>query len=216
MYQIVLASGSPRRREILNQVGISHTVLVSRAEEVKREGETPEELVKRLSREKASEVAGRVAGPAVIIGADTVVVQDGMVLGKPGTPERAKEMLTRLAGNIHSVYTGVCTVIQNEDGTKEEISFAERSEVELYPMTESQIQEYAQCGEPLDKAGAYAIQGRFAVYIHRIDGNYDNIVGLPVSQLYQRVYEAGIDLYTGRMLSDRLNGYATGRKIIFL
>ena len=189
MYQIVLASGSPRRREILNQVGISHTVLVSRAEEVKREGETPEELVKRLSREKASEVAGRVAGPAVIIGADTVVVQDGMVLGKPGTPERAKEMLTRLAGNIHSVYTGVCAVIQNEDGTKEEISFAERSEVEVYPMSDEQIWDYIKTKEPMDKAGAYGIQGRFAAYIKGIEGDYNNVVGLPIGRLYQELYK---------------------------
>ena len=200
MYRIILASGSPRRREILERVGIPFTVCVSGAEETRIEGETPERLVERLSRKKALEAADNAQAPAVVIGADTVVAKGHRILGKPETRERAAQMLREIAGGVHEVYTGVCAVILQEGGEKSLISFAEKSTVTVCPMTESQIEEYAASKEPLDKAGAYAIQGKFALYIARIEGNYDNIVGLPVSRLYQEVLKAGIDLKTGRKI----------------
>lgn len=197
MYQIVLASGSPRRHEILNQVGIRHTVLPNSGEELTKEGETPEEMVIRLSYNKASFAAEDIPAPAVIIGADTVVVHRGEILGKPGTHQKAGEMVGSLAGDLHEVVTGVCAIIKEEDGGNRAISFSEKSGVEVCPMKEEQIAAYAATDEPLDKAGAYAVQGEFAIYIKKIDGNFDNIVGLPVSRLYQEVYAAGIDLKTG-------------------
>ncbi len=198
MYQIILASASPRRREILERVGIPFTVCVSGSQETRIEAEAPDEMVIRLSREKALETADRAQAPAVVIGADTVVAKGNQILGKPGTADRAVQMLTELSGRTHEVYTGVCAVILHEDGQREVLSFAERSTVAVCAMTREQIEEYAACGEPLDKAGAYAIQGKFALYIDRIEGSYDNIVGLPVSRLYREVLGAGIDLKTGR------------------
>lgn len=197
MYQVILASGSPRRRELLNQVGIRHIVMPGGGEETRIQGETPEELVTRLARMKANSVEEDIKGPVVIIGADTVVACGGEILGKPKVPGVAAEMVAKLAGGVHEVYTGVCALIKEESGEVKEICFSEKSLVEVYPMNKGQIEAYAESGEPLDKAGAYAIQGKFALYIKKIEGNFDNIVGLPVSRLYHEVYRAGIDLKTG-------------------
>lgn len=195
MYQIILASGSPRRKEILEQVGVSFTIKVSDKEEP-MDQTNPELLVKELSMMKAKDVASSILAPAIIIGADTVVALDGVIFGKPKNKEHAKEMLKKMQNNTHKVYTGVCILIKEEDGTTREISFAQASKVMVAPLNESQIEAYIDTNEPMDKAGAYAIQGKFAPYILGIEGDYYNIVGLPISAIYQNLYKNGIDLFT--------------------
>ncbi len=140
-----------------------------------------------LSRQKAEEVASGCSQGTMVIGADTVVAAEGEILGKPGTPERAVRMIERLQGRSHQVYTGVTVLLCLGGGRTHGITFAECTDVHVYPMTEGEINEYASCGEPLDKAGAYGIQGRFAAYIKGIDGDYSNVVGLPLGRLCQEI-----------------------------
>lgn len=182
---VVLASGSPRRRELLAQIGIEPEIIPSRVEEHTDETE-PDRIVMELSRLKAEDVACRCPAGTLVIGADTVVAVDGQVLGKPGTPERAREMIGLLQGKVHQVYTGVTLLLAEQDGLHG-CTFSEKTDVYVYPMTDEEIQEYAGCGEPLDKAGAYGIQGRFAVFIQKIDGDYDNVVGLPLGRMYHEL-----------------------------
>ncbi len=198
-YRIVLASGSPRRKEILAQIGAAFEVIVSDCDE-KTERREPEALVKELSAQKAAAVAEKVSGAAVVIGADTIVAFRGEILGKPKDTEDARRMLAMLAGNVHQVYTGVSLILKEETGESRTITFAECSEVDVEAMTARQIAEYVATGEPADKAGAYAIQGKFAPHIRGIRGDYYNIVGLPVAGIYRRLYEAGIDLKTGEKI----------------
>lgn len=198
-YRIILASGSPRRKEILAQIGASYDVIVSDCDETINCTE-PETLVKELSKRKAEAVAEHVTGAAVIIGADTVVAYDGKILGKPKNAEDAKRMITMLSGKAHQVYTGVSLIIKEETGESKIITFAECSEVEVEPMTERQIAEYIATGEGADKAGSYAVQGIFAAHIKGIKGDYFNIVGLPVAGIYKRLYGAGIDLKSGEKI----------------
>ncbi len=200
MYKIILASGSPRRKEILEQVGVKFTVLSSDKEEIITK-EKPEEIVKELAGVKARDIAEKVEGKAIIIGADTMVAIDGQVLGKPKNEVDARAMLQMLQGNRHQVYTGVFVIIKS-DVKRDEfnaaediiISFAEKTEVWVYPMKRKQIDKYIATGEPFDKAGAYGIQGKFAVNIEKIEGDYYNIVGFPIAKLYTRLYEEGIDI----------------------
>lgn len=198
-YRIILASGSPRRKEILAQIGADFEVIVSDCEE-NTESREPDQLVKELAERKAAAVAEKIAGASVVIGADTVVAFQGAILGKPKDMEDAGRMIAMLAGNVHQVYTGVSLVIKEENGEYETITFAECSEVIVEPMTERQIAEYTATGESADKAGAYAIQGKFAPHIKGIRGDYYNIVGLPVAGIYRRLYEIGIDLKTGEKI----------------
>lgn len=198
-YQMVLASGSPRRKEILAQIGASCDVIVSDCDE-STQVKTPEELVKELSGRKAEAVAEKLQGAAVIIGADTVVVYQGTVLGKPKDRKDAKRMLTMLSGKVHQVYTGVTLIIKEATGESRTVVFAECSEVEVNAMTERQIEAYLDTGEGTDKAGSYAVQGIFAAHIKGIKGDYFNIVGLPVAGIYQRLHEMGIDLKTGEKI----------------
>ena len=196
MYKVVLASNSPRRKEILAQVGIEFVVVPSDKEEVITK-ENPVDVVKELSRMKAADVAEKVADQAIIIGADTIVVKDGQILGKPKDTEDAKQTLTMLQNGAHSVYTGVTVLVKtrSEEGYDiKEIQFAEETKVNLYPMTEEQITEYIDTKEPMDKAGSYAIQGRFAVYIRGIEGDYYNVVGFPIARFYQELKKAGITI----------------------
>lgn len=185
-WHVVLASASPRRRELLGQIGIEPEIRPSRMEESSEES-SPEGLVMELSRQKAEEVASGCSQGTMVIGADTVVVAEGEILGKPGTPERAVRMIERLQGRSHQVYTGVTVLLCLGRGRTHGITFAECTDVHVYPMTEGEINEYASCGEPLDKAGAYGIQGRFAAYIKGIDGDYSNVVGLPLGRLCQEI-----------------------------
>ncbi len=130
---------------------------------------------------------------AAVLGADTVVAFEGQILGKPENEADALRMLRMLSGNTHSVFTGV-TVIAGNGREKRIISFAEETKVTMYPMTEEQIQAYVETKEPMDKAGAYGIQGKCAIYIEKIEGDYNNVVGLPVAALYQKLTKSGIEI----------------------
>ena len=182
--ELVLASGSPRRRELLAQIGLTPRVMVSGCEETSKETQ-PDKLVMELSLEKARDVAEKCPAGALVIGADTVVAVDGTILGKPGTPERAAQMIRTIAGRTHQVYTGVTLIAVCADQRLVTRTFAECTNVQVYAMSEEEILDYANCGEPLDKAGAYGIQGRFAAHIRGIEGDYSNVVGLPLGRLCQ-------------------------------
>ena len=205
--RLVLASASPRRRELLSQIGLEFTVMPSTKEENAKTTEAGA-LVQELSRQKAVDIWEQLSGgqgqnpdadqeqiseetqepnlngkrqpELLVIGADTVVCCEGKILGKPHSREAAAEMLTALQGRSHEVYTGVTLYSQSET-----VTFFECTQVEFYPMTEVEISEYIDSKEPMDKAGAYGIQGRAAVFIRSIHGDYNNVVGLPVAALWQ-------------------------------
>lgn len=189
MKKIVLASGSPRRKELLERIGVKFEIQKAEREE-RITSLVPEEVVKELSMQKAEEVALRCDGD-LIIGADTVVAVKGQILGKPKDRADALRMLRLLQGTEHQVITGVAALLKETGKT---VSFAEVTKVHVYPMTEEQMERYIDTGESMDKAGAYGIQGRFAAYVSGIEGDYNNVVGLPVGRLYQEVLNAGMDL----------------------
>jgi len=186
--KLILASASVRRAEILHDAGLSFAVLSSVVDETPMAGESPAELVQRLADAKAELVAARAAGPAIVIAADTEVVLDGQVLGKPRTSEDARQMLTKLSGRRHSVLTGV-TLVRLPD--IERRSFVETTHVQFAQIPDEEITRYLATGEPFDKAGSYAIQGRAGRYVPRIEGCYFNIVGLPLARLCQELQELG-------------------------
>lgn len=198
-YEIILASGSPRRRDLLNQIGVQYRVCVSECDESSEESD-PAALVALLAERKAAAVAKKAACPSVIIGSDTVVALENTILGKPQNAERASQMLHRISGKQHKVYTGVCVIIKEKDGTKRTRVFSEEATVHIAELTDLQIEEYIKTGEPFDKAGAYACQGNFATYVKRIEGDYNTIVGLPLAALYECLYREGINLRTGETL----------------
>ncbi len=177
MAEIILASASPRRKELLSTAGLEFTVRVADVEEVIDENATPDEVVMSLALQKAQAVA-QADPTATVIGADTVVVLDGEILGKPENEQNAIEMLTALSGRSHTVYTGVAII----NGKKIK-NFCEATQVEFFPLTEDEIRSYVATGEPMDKAGAYGIQGKGCVLVRKIDGDYFNVVGLPVSRV---------------------------------
>ena len=189
MRKIILASASPRRKELLKQIGVEFSIEKAAGEEVLTT-DIPTEAVKELACQKAREIADKYDAD-VIIGADTVVAAAGQILGKPKDAEDAVRMITMLQGCAHEVITGVTVILKKE---KKEICFAEATTVHVFPMTEAQIRTYVDSKEPMDKAGAYGIQGRFAAYVSGIEGDYNNVVGLPVGRLYQELLRAGIDL----------------------
>jgi len=186
MKRIILASQSPRRRELLTQIGLKFEVIPSTVEEVITSA-NPVEVVQELAQQKARDV-GEVAGremakdSLLVIGADTIVVYEGKILGKPEDKEDAVRMLTMLQGKEHSVYTGVALL-----SGEQEIVFAEETRVQMCPMTPEEILWYVNTGEPMDKAGAYGIQGLCARFIRQIQGDYNNVVGLPVGRIYQEL-----------------------------
>src|SRR5215472_18725532 len=186
--RLVLASASPRRAEILRDAGYHFTVLSSAIDETPHPEESPEDLVLRLAQTKADLAAARAVGPAILIAADTEVVLDGRVFGKPRSSDDARRMLTKLSGRTHAVLTGVC-LIRLPDA--ERISFVETTLVTFSPLSEEEITRYLATGEPHDKAGAYAIQGYAARYIPRIEGCYFNVVGLPLARLQHSLTELG-------------------------
>ncbi len=218
--RIILASASPRRRELLKQVGLWPEIMPSRADETIGQL-PPEEMVKALSYRKAREVAVRLfpqkskeaaeellsqkseeaaeellsqkskgtAADAVVIGADTVVAVDGEILGKPKSHADAVRMLELIQGRTHHVYTGVTLYFA---AAEETVTFVEQTEVEVYPMTVEQIERYIATGEPMDKAGAYGIQGSFAAYVKGIRGDYNNVVGLPTARVCQELAARGL------------------------
>ena len=186
---IILASASPRRQELLQQIGCAFQVVVSHAEEEKGQHIDPEELVQGNAHRKAAAVAaGHPEQP--VLGADTVVALDGHIYGKPRNADEACQMLARLSGRTHRVSTGIALVWKDTCWRA-----VETTEVTFAPMSAAEIAAYAATGEPLDKAGAYAVQGRAAAFIEGIRGSYSNVVGLPLHCLCMLARKAGIDLY---------------------
>lgn len=196
MKKIVLASASPRRRELLSQVGVTFEVMPADGEERITSTE-PSKVVEELSYQKAMFTAkalekqnGHVPEGFAVIGADTIVSYEGRILGKPSGKEDAVQMLRMLQGNTHQVYTGV-TILAEENGSWKSLTFFERTDVIFYPATDEEITAYVESGDPMDKAGSYGIQGRFAIHIKGIHGDYNNVVGLPVARLYQELKKLG-------------------------
>ena len=196
MEKIILASSSPRRRELMAQAGFAFEVLVSEADET-IETETPGEMVEVLSERKAAAVAeeikrqGFAEDSVLLVGADTMVAIDGKKLGKPKDEKGAEEMLEELSGRTHQVYTGVTLIrlkkAENGSILQESRTFSEGTDVSFYPLTKEEIRSYIATGEPMDKAGAYGIQGKAAVFVKEIKGDYNNVVGLPIARLYQEL-----------------------------
>ena len=192
---IVLASGSPRRKELLAKTGLKFSVVVSGGEE-KAETSDPAETVEKLSLDKASAVADLLQAekePQLIIGADTVVACDGEILGKPSDREDAFRMLWKLQGQTHQVYTGV-TLLKKKKHTWQAHTFSEKTDVQFYPVSREELLAYIETGEPMDKAGSYGIQGGFGIYVKGICGDYNNVVGLPVGRLVYELKKLGIDI----------------------
>ena len=186
--KLILASASARRAEILRDAGLSFVVLSSAVDETPYENESPHDLVARLASAKAELAAARAIGPAIVIGADTVISLDGHVLGKPRSSDDARHMLEKLSGRTHSVVTGVA-LIRLPDS--EHRTFVESTLVHFAALSAEQITRYLATGEPHDKAGAYAIQGHAGRFIPRIEGCYFNVVGLPLSRLYHALIDLG-------------------------
>jgi nucleoside triphosphate pyrophosphatase len=186
--KLILASASARRAEILRDAGLSFVVLSSAIDETPYSNESPNDLVERLALAKAELVAARAIGPAIIIGADTVISLDGHILGKPRSTDDARRMLEKLSGRTHSVVTGIA-LIRIPDAERR--TFVESTLVHFAALTSEEILRYLATGEPHDKAGSYAIQGHAGRFIPRVEGCYFNIVGLPLSRLYHALVELG-------------------------
>lgn len=181
---IILASKSPRRQELLTQAGIPYIVEPSEVEEVITKI-SPWDVVMELASQKAKDIANRHRSEdVVIVGADTIVAYATDILGKPHTEQEAIQMLMRLRGAVHQVYTGVSIICPVSAIQK---TFVEKTEVEFYPMTEQEVLDYVRTGDCMDKAGAYGIQTSFCIYVKQIWGDYNNVVGLPVARLYQEL-----------------------------
>lgn len=211
MNKIILASASPRRKELLSQIGFSFEIITSDAEEITKSS-LPQDMVEELSYMKAADVFQKLSEEKktgkVIIGADTVVSCGGRVLGKPKDKQHAFEMLSLLQGRKHYVYTGV-TLLKSKGASSESdvssgliatspnkgasaeaydsITFHEATAVHVYPMSAEEIWKYIETGIPMDKAGSYGIQGEFAAFIKGIEGDYFNVVGLPIGRVYQEL-----------------------------
>ena len=203
--RIILASQSPRRKELLEKVGIEFEIIPSQVEE-NVQAQTPSQVAQELALLKARDVmemckARGLDERIIVIGADTVVAQGDLVLGKPCDEDEAVWMIKQLQGNTHQVYTGVAICVSEKaDGsimetnlvekTSEqikEISFAQKTDVTVYEMDDTEIKSYVDSGEPMDKAGAYGIQGKFCAFVEKIDGDYNNVVGLPISRVYHEL-----------------------------
>ena len=204
MKKIILASASPRRKELLRQIGLIFEVVPSEIEEDVKDGEEPREHVLRLARLKAQEIA-RDQDSAVIIGADTIVVLGGEILGKPKDEEEAFAMLSQMSGRVHRVFTGFC-VLDASDGS--EYSEAVESKVRFKHLTPEEIRGYIKTDEPMDKAGAYAVQGRGSYMIKEIQGSYTNVVGLPLCELVEVLSRVKvIDLFPEGFEGSRVRGF---------
>ncbi|HKF26059.1 MAG TPA: Maf family protein [Candidatus Acidoferrum sp.] len=186
--KLILASASPRRAEVLRAAGIPFSVLSSAVDETPLPGEPAADMVRRLATAKAELVAARAVGPAIVIAADTVVVLDGAVMGKPRTSDDARQMLLKLSGRTHSVITGVA-LIRLPDAERRE--FTDITQVHFTALSDAEIVKYLASGEPFDKAGAYAIQGLAGRFIPRVDGCYYNVVGLPLARLCKALSSLG-------------------------
>ncbi len=179
---MILASKSPRRRELLALITEDFKIIPAMGDEILPDGISPKDAVILLAQQKAREIYASHKGE-VIISADTVVAAEGKILGKPKDTDDATGMLKLLSGSVHSVFTGVCVISENG----EEKSFAEETTVEFYPLSDKEILNYVATGEPMDKAGAYGIQDRGALLVKAIKGDYYNVMGLPVGRLYREL-----------------------------
>lgn len=199
MYKIILASESPRRKEILDTMGIRYRCITANVTETSQETD-PERLVQALAALKSEavldkeELCSEEYQEAIIIGADTMVFYQGQALGKPKDQEDAYRMLRMLSDGVHEVITGVSILIKNAGDRIERVSFAVCTGVYVLPLTDAQIRDYIETGEPMDKAGAYGIQGRFGMFIRKIDGDYYNVVGFPIAGIYETLLSKGIDI----------------------
>lgn len=197
--KIILASVSPRRKELLTQIGLEFEVMPSNAQE-ETKSEEPAQMVQELSMLKADAVFETLSSEkkrsSLVIGADTMVAFGGRMLGKPADEKEAEGMLLSLQGNTHQVLTGVTMIWQEMDWEgnweKKQKSFVEETFVSMYPVSIAEIRGYIATGESMDKAGAYGIQGRCAAWIEKISGDYSNVVGLPVGRLYQELKKIGV------------------------
>lgn len=192
--RVILASGSPRRKELLAKITEGFEVIVSECDESLDGTETPSGAVCTLSARKALAVAELLQQKEpeqafLVIGADTVVSLSGEILGKPRDEEDAVRMLTALSGCTHEVFTGVAVYLSDGKTVREHICFSERTEVHVHALSDGEILSYVKSGEPMDKAGAYGIQGLASKFIDGISGDYFNVVGLPVAHLYQEIKE---------------------------
>ena len=181
MKHIILASASPRRKEILELADLKFDVMPSDAQEITTKT-APNEVVMELASIKAKDIYEKSEKQSMIVGADTVVAYQGQILGKPTDKADAKRMLTMLSGQTHEVYTGVCVI---EDGKTK--TFYEETKVTFYEISDEQIDRYIKTGEPMDKAGSYGIQGKAAVFIKGIEGDYYNVVGFPIARFLQEI-----------------------------
>lgn len=181
MKHIILASASPRRKEILELADLKFDIMPSNAQEITTKT-APNEVVMELASIKAKDIYEKSEKQSMIVGADTVVAYQGQILGKPTDEADAKRMLTMLSGQTHEVYTGVCVI---EDGKTK--TFYEETKVTFYEISDEQIDHYIKTGEPMDKAGSYGIQGKAAVFIKGIEGDYYNVVGFPIARFLQEI-----------------------------
>ncbi|WP_337533742.1 Maf family protein [Anaerotignum faecicola] len=184
MMELILASASPRRKELLEKIGLPFTVQPAKGEE-RITQKSPAAVVMELSRQKAEEIAAAQTEDCIIIGADTVVARGEKIMGKPKDAADAKQMLRSIADDCHQVYTGV-TLIRT-GAHPQSVTFQEKTDVCLYPISDAELDAYIASGDPMDKAGAYGIQGDFAIYVKRIAGDYYNVVGLPIGRVYQEL-----------------------------
>ena len=182
--ELILASASPRRKELLEKIGLPFTVQPAKGEE-RITQKSPAAVVMELSRQKAEEIAAAQTEDCIIIGADTVVARGDKIMGKPKDAADAKQMLRSIADDCHQVYTGV-TLIRT-GAHPQSVTFQEKTDVFLYPISDAELDAYIASGDPMDKAGAYGIQGDFAIYVKRIAGDYYNVVGLPIGRVYQEL-----------------------------
>lgn len=188
---LILASGSPRRQELIGTIGLPYRIDAADVDESMPEGTAPDALVEQLSLRKAQAVSGRVPDGegGIVIGSDTVVVLDGRILGKPKDEQDAADMLGAIAGRTHQVYTGITCI---EVRTGRAITRHEVSHVTMKPMDEQRIRRYVATGEPADKAGSYAVQGIGALLVAKIEGDYFNVVGMSVRLLGEMLEELGV------------------------
>lgn len=181
MKHIILASASPRRKEILELADLKFDIMPSNAQEITTKT-APNEVVMELASIKAKDIYEKSEKQSMIVGADTVVAYQGQILGKPTDEADAKRMLTMLSGQTHEVYTGVCVIEDEQIKT-----FYEETKVTFYEISDEQIDRYIKTGEPMDKAGSYGIQGKAAVFIKGIEGDYYNVVGFPIARFLQEI-----------------------------
>ena len=195
--KLILASASPRRKELLEKIGLPFAVLPAKGEERITQTD-PAAVVMELSRQKAEEIAAQQQEACIILGADTVVAKDGEIMGKPKDAAEAKRMLKGIANACHQVYTGVTLLRTGAHAAG--VTFYEKTDVFLYPISDAELDAYIAGGDPMDKAGAYGIQGEFAIHVKGIVGDYYNVVGLPVGRVYQELK---------RMLSSKKEAFST-------